>query len=238
MTGWKRKRFWKDAAAVAEGEGFAVHLDGRPLRTPAKAPLVMPTQPMAEAVADEWRAQGEQVDPLSMPVTRAANAAIDKVMPQFDEVATLTAAYAGTHLQCYRADAPEALIARQAKAWDPLLDWAAQELSAPLEPTSGIVPRPQPRESLERLYEEVHALSPFSLTALNELTSLSGSLIIGLAALAGHMSPDALWRVSRIDEDWQAELWGADEDAAAGAAAKQRDFLQASRFHGLANPAK
>lgn len=238
MSGWKRKRFWKDAAVVAEGGGFAVHLDSRPLKTPAKAGLLVPTRALAEALAAEWRAQGEEVDPLSMPVTRAVNAAIDKVVPQFDEVAALTAAYAETDLLCYRAEGPDALIARQAEAWDPLLDWAAREYGAPLHPTSGIVHRPQPSESLERLAAAVCALSPFSLTALTELTSLSGSLIIGLAALAGHGSPEALWRASRIDEDWQTELWGEDEEAAANAAAKQRDFLQASRFHALAQAAK
>jgi chaperone required for assembly of F1-ATPase len=237
MTGgWAPRRFWTEArAAPAEG-GYAVELDGRAVKTPAKAALVVPSLALAEAIAAEWQAQAELVDPRSMPVTRAANSAIDKVTPQFDEVAGLIAAYGDSDLLCYRAESPEGLVERQAEAWDPLIAWAAEALEAELEPRQGISHRPQPTESLARLDRAVRALTPFELTALHDLVAISGSLVIGLAAIRGHRPAEALWQLSRVDEDWQQQLWGVDEEAAAAAADARAAFLGAARFHALCRP--
>lgn len=233
MSEWTLKRFWS-AASFAEAEGgWQILLDSKPVRTPAKAALVVPTRALAEAIAVEWDAQDEAVDPLSMPLTRSANAAIDKVTPQFDEVAALIGEYGGADQLCYRAEGPDALIQRQAEAWDPLLDWAASGLKAPLAMTTGVMHTQQPVSSLQALGARVRALSPFELTALHDLVGLSGSLIIGLAVLDEVLAPEELWRRSRIDETWQQEQWGIDEEAAAAAALKRQDFLHAVRFIGL-----
>ena len=233
MSEWKAKRFWTEARAEAEGDGYTVRLDGRPVKTPAKAPLTLPTRAMAEAVAAEWDAQEEHIRPDRMPVTRAANAAIDKVAVQHREVVALIADYGATDLLCYRAEHPEALIARQAEAWDPLLNWAAKDLGAKLVVTRGVVPVPQPEASLRRLHEAVRALDPFRLTAMHDLVSLSGSLVIGLAAARGVAPAETLWQVSQTDETWQQELWGIDEEAAATTARKKAAFEQALAFYRL-----
>jgi chaperone required for assembly of F1-ATPase len=236
MSGWTAKRFWTAATAVEGPGGWEVHLDGRPVRTPAKAPLRLPTAALARAIAAEWQAQGEKIDPAAMPLTRAANAAIDKVTPQREEVVAMLAAYGETDLLCHRAEAPAELVRRQAEVWDPLLDWVAEVLSAPLTPTTGVIGVPQPPESLARLRAEVAALDPFELTAFHDLVALSGSLVLALAALKGQAPAEALWQASRVDETWQEQLWGRDEEAARAAELKRRDFLQAMRLLGLLRP--
>lgn len=230
MTGWKTKRFWNEAAVRPAESGHAVWLDARPLKTPAKAPLVVPALAMAQAIAAEWQAQQGTIDPRSMPVTRAANAAIDKVTPQFAEVAQVIAAYGASDLLCYRAEGPAALVARQAAAWDPLLDWASQTLGARLQTTAGIAPVAQPKAATEALTRHVTALDPFRLTAVHDLVAISGSLVIGLAVLRGRIDADAAWQCSRIDEDWQAELWGSDDEAMAIASGKKADFKSAQNI--------
>lgn len=230
MTGWAAKRFWKAATVERGPAGWELRLDGRPVRTPAKAPLVLPTEALARAIAAEWEAQGERIEPATMPLTRAANAAIDKVTPQREEVVAMLAAYGETDLLCHRAEAPEELVRRQAAAWDPLLAWAAQALGAPLTPTTGVISVAQPPGSLARLRDEVAELDPFQLTALHDLVALSGSLVLGLAALRGQALAEALWQASRVDEDWQEELWGRDDEATRAAALKRRDFLQAAQL--------
>ena len=234
--GWAPRRFWTSARAEPVPGGFTVFLDARPLRTPAKAPLIVPTRALAEAIAAEWNAQGKTIDPHAMPLTRYANSAIDKVGPQFAEVAALVAAYGESDLLCYRAAGPEALRHRQAAAWDPLLRWAAEALGAPLAVTTGVVPVPQPADSVAALARAVHGLSPFGLAALHDLVAISGSLVIGLAVTRGLAAPEALWAASRIDEDWQAGQWGRDDEAAAVAAAKREGFLEAWRLWRLLDP--
>lgn len=238
MNGWVPKRFWKEATVEREAEGFGVRLDGRAVKTPAKASLTLPSQALAEAVAAEWDAQGEKIEPATMPATRAANAAIDKVRAQFGEVAGLIAAYGETDLLCYRADAPQALADRQAEAWNPLLDWADSALGARLTATAGVMHIPQPEPALIALKTRVHALDPFELTALHDLVGLSGSLIIGFAALESWSDAETLWHLSRIDEAWQEEQWGIDEEAAAVAARKKDEFAQALRFFNLLKAAE
>lgn len=237
MSGWAAKRFWTEARAEAAPEGFTVRLDGRPVRTPSKAPLVVPTRAMAEAIAAEWAAQDGKVDPRTMPTTRSANSAIDKVVPQFHEVATLVAAYGASDLLCYRAAGPDGLIRRQAEAWDPMLDWAAGTFGARLAVTTGVVPVAQDAAACAALEARVRACSSFELAALHDLVGLSGSLVLGLAAANGVAAPEDVWTLSRIDEDWQADLWGHDEEAEEAAAAKRAEFLHAHRFWVLSQTA-
>lgn len=231
MAEWAQRRFWRAASVEAmEGGRYRVLLDGRAVTTPARAALALPTRAMAEAIAAEWDAQEREVRPLTMPVTRAANAAIDRVRAQRGEVAALIAAYGESDLLCHRAEGPAELVARQAGAWDPLLDWARDALGAPLVATRGVIPCAQPPESLARLRAQVAALDPFALTALHDLVGLSGSLVIGLAAAEGVEDAERLWQASRIDETWQEEQWGVDAEAAEVAAGRRRAFLQARRF--------
>lgn len=236
MAGWKAKRFWKDAHVACADGGWQVLLDDRMVRTPAKAPLVVPASALAEAIADEWRAQGDDIAPLTMPFTRSANAAIDKVARQMDEVAALVAAYGETDLCCYRAASPAQLRTEQDLAWDELLDWASVTLGAPLVQTVGVVPVPQPARSLAALGARVASLDAFALTALHDLVALSGSLLIGLAALEDSHEIEDLWRRSRVDEDFQERQWGPDEEAAATASRKRAEFLHAAKFHRLSRP--
>lgn len=233
MSGWAARRFWTTATAIPVDGGFAVHLDARPVRTPLKAPLILPTLALAEAVAAEWQAQDGKVKPDTMPVTRTANSAIDKVAPQHAAVADMLAAYGESELLCYRATGPEGLIQRQSEAWDPLLAWAADSLSAPLVVTTGVMHVTQPPDSLAALSRLVHQLDPFRLAAFHDLVAISGSLVLALAVIHGRLSATDAWALSRVDEDWQISLWGEDEEAADHAALKQAAFLAADRFYGL-----
>ena len=233
MSAWQPKRFWKDAAAEPCEGGFTVRLDGKPVKTPAKAAFVLPTLAMARAAATEWAAQGDVIRPETMPVTRAANSAIDKLGHQFAEVVDLLAEYGGSDLLCYRATGPQALIDRQAAAWNPLLDWARAELGADLRITTGIVHVAQPPEALARLRAELAGATPFELAALHDLIAITGSLILGLAVAHGHLTAAESFGKSRIDEHWQAELWGEDEEAARIDAQKAAALEEAARFHSL-----
>jgi len=235
MSAWKAKRFWKDAAVADAPGGFTVQLDGRAVKTPAKSLLVVPSHALATRIAAEWDAQGDMVDPLSMPYSRSANAAIDKVTHQHGEVAQLLADYGDADLLCYRAEGPESLIARQSAEWDPVLDWAAEALEVRLTPVTGVIHQPQSHDSLDRLSARVHAMDAFTLTAFHDLVGMSGSLILGFAALYNHRPAAEIWQLSRVDELWQAEQWGDDEEALELAAKKESDFLHAKSFHDLAS---
>jgi len=230
MTGWAAKRFWREASVVADASGFAIALDGRRVRTPAKAPLVVPTRALARAIAAEWDAQGDQVRPETMPFTRTANSAIDKVAHQRAEVAEMLAEYGDSDLVCYRAEGPEGLVARQAAAWDPVLDWVASEYGARLVARSGVIHAPQDAQALRRLADGVHALDPFALAAFHDLVALTGSLVLALAAAHDWRAPGLIWDMSRIDEAWQEEHWGPDDDARATADLRRAAFLSAKAF--------
>ncbi len=230
MSGWTPRRFWQSAQVRAEDGGFTIALDGRAVRTPAKTLLVVPTQALATEIAAEWDAQEKEIRPATMPFTRMANAALDKVTPQRAEVAAMLAAYGETDLLCYRAEAPEDLVQRQAAAWDPLLDWAEESYGARLMPCAGVMPVAQDPEALARLSEAVAALGPFELAGFHDLVALSGSLIIGLAAFRATHPLQELWEISRLDDLWQAEHWGDDEEASAQAALKHQAFVDAARF--------
>lgn len=230
MSEWKAMRFWAEARVLEMDNGYAVHLDDRPVRTPAKASLVVPTRPLAQEIAAEWDRQEGELDPSAMPLTRAANATLDKVMPQHAEVAAMIADYGDSDLTCYRADRPDSLVSRQADAWDPLLDWAEDELGARLKPVAGVMHHPQDPAALQSLSRRVHAMDAWRLTGLHDLVALSGSLIIGLAATMDLYPPERLWQISRVDESWQEEQWGIDHEAREQAARKENDFLNAKRF--------
>lgn len=231
---WAAKRFWKAANVVSAARGYTVELDGRPIKTPAKTALVVPTRSMAEAIAVEWDAQEDKIDPMTMPMTRSANAALDKVSAQHSEVADMLADYGDSDLLCYRADTPEELVARQSEAWDPLLEWAAVELGAKLEPRAGVLHVGQPREVLAKLRAMVHEMDDFQLAGFHDLVMLSGSLIIGFAAIKDVNVTHKLWNVSRLDEIWQRDQWGEDDEAEANAAIKAEAFSHAKRFFDLA----
>ena len=221
------RRFYK---AASVGEDGAILLDGRPVRTPAQAPLRLPTPALAEAVAAEWNAQGERVDPRAMPLTGLANAAIDRIGPDREAFARGLAAYGESDLLCYRAESPPRLVERQAALWDPILAWARRRYDVDFEVTGGIVHRRQSTATVERLAHAVHARSAFALAALSPLVTVSGSLVIALALAEGAIDLDTAWAAATLDEHWQAEQWGEDAEAAAALAARRRDFDAAYRF--------
>lgn len=233
MSDWKPKRFWKTATAAACEGGYTVLLDTRTVKTPAKAGLIVPTLAMAEAIAAEWDAQEELVDPGTMPVTRGANAAIDKVRVQRNEVVALLAEYGDSDLLCYRAAGPEGLVQMQAEGWDPMLDWAADTLGVRLFVGQGVMHVPQMSDALAKLNSEVNAFDDFALAAAHDLISLSGSLILALAVTRNATSVENAWMLSRIDEHWQIAQWGEDEEAAATEATKRAAFFDAARFYQL-----
>lgn len=223
------KRFWK-TVTIADG---AIELDGRPVRTPARAALLLPTPQLAEAVAEEWRSVGEEIDPRAMPLTGLANAAIDQIAPAPAPFAADLARYGESDLLCYRAELPEPLVARQAAQWDPLLDWARTRYDVHFETTAGIMHHPQPPATIAKLQEVVAALDPFRLAALSPLVTISGSLVAALALLEGAADRETVWRAAQLDEDWQAEQWGEDELATRAREARRADFDAAARFLSL-----
>ena len=236
MSEWKQKRFWTAAATVEAPGGWAVQLDGRAVKTPAKAALVVPTRAIADAISAEWDAQEDVVDPLSMPFTRSANAAIDKVAIQHDEVADMLAAYGDADLLCYRADQPEALVQRQAAVWDHYLDWLNQNEGVRLEPHAGLMHRPQDPGALQVLAARTRAMTPFELAAFHDLVSLTGSWVLGYAAALDVAEMPEIWAASRLDEIWQAEQWGADEEAEQVAQQREIAFFHAKQFWDASQP--
>lgn len=224
------KRFWKEVSIDADR---VVRLDDRPVRTPGRAPLSLPTDALAAAVADEWRAMGETIDPRAMPLTGLANAAIDRVAADPAGFASALAAYGESDLLCYRADTPDALVARQAAAWDPLLSWARDRYDVHFETVAGVMHRPQPAATIARLGEAVAARDAFTLAALSPLVTITGSLVGALALAEGAMDADTLWAAATVDDEWQREQWGDDPLAADALAARRRDFDAAARFLSL-----
>ena len=224
------RRFYKEATVQPEPGGLAVLLDGRPVKTPARNPLRLPTEELAEAVAAEWNAQGEKVDPRAMPLTGLANAAIDRVAPDPAAFARGLAAYGDSDLLCYRSEGPRELVDRQAQSWDALLDWARGRFGVDFEIACGVMHRPQPASTVEQLAGAVAAHDPFQLAALSPLVTISGSLLIALALAAGEIGPEPAWAAATLDEAWQAEKWGEDPLAAEALAARRADFDAAYRF--------
>lgn len=220
------KRFYKEVSVV---DG-AILLDGRAIRTPARAPLTLPSPALAAAVAEEWRLQGEEIDPRSMPLTGLSNAAIDRVMPDPAAFGEPIAAYGEADLLCYRAEAPAELVSRQQAAWDPLLDWARRRYDVHFTVTSGIIHASQPPATVARLREALLARDAFALAAMSPLVTIGGSLVAALALAEEEIEADRAFDLTHLDELWQAEHWGEDPLAIESRAARRRDFMAAAEL--------
>ena len=233
MSAWAPKRFWKEAAVVETEGGYGISLDGRAVKTPAKAPLVVPTRAMAEAIAAEWDAQDGLIKPETMPWTRSANSAIDKLSIQRQAVIDMLAEYGGSDLLCYRVDQPEELVSRQNKGWDPILLWAEETFGAKLKTTAGLMPIAQDEAAVAALKAPIQELSNFELAAFHDLVAISGSLVLALAVIKGRLTSAEAFALSRMDETFQIEQWGKDEEAAEIDAIKAEAYEQSRRFYGL-----
>ena len=224
------KRFWK-AADVVETDGcWGVELDGKPLRTPARDPLTVPTKALADAVAGEWNGVEEKIDPRGLPLTGLANAAIDRVAPDKQTFADVLARYAEADLACYRAEGPAGLVERQAKHWDPLLGWGQRRFDVDFKTTNGIVHVAQPQATVDRLAHAISTLDPFRLAGLLPLVTIGGSLLAALGVLEGAFTPEQAWEAVSVDDRWQLEQWGSDAEAEAALASRRWDFLAAARY--------
>lgn len=228
------KRFYKQAAVAETEDGFAVHLDGRPVKTPAGRRLAVPFRALAEAMAGEWQEQGEEIKPKSMPMTQLASTALDRVGPERATILEQLIRFADTDLLCYRADFPPDLVARQTSQWQPLLDWAADILGGRLAVTSGVVAVPQPAEALAALLARLESYDDWRLCAAQAACAASGSLVLALAMVEGRLTGQQTYEVSQLDETYQIEQWGEDWEAADRRAALQRDILAAERLLALA----
>lgn len=225
------KRFYKDVRVTAADEGgFTILLDDRPVRTPGRALLAVPTEALANRIAEEWRNQGEDIDPRAMRFTGMANAAIDRIAPDPQAYIADIARYAESDLFCYRALEPEPLVARQVAAWNPLLDWAERVYDVQFEITQGVLPVAQSEATLARLAAAVAQYPAFVLAPLSILTTLGGSLVASLAIAQGHKSADDLWHAVTLDELWQEEMWGADVDAVKARAFHEQEWMDAAAF--------
>ncbi|RVT92694.1 ATP12 family chaperone protein [Sphingomonas crocodyli] len=224
------KRFYKTVTIEPTDEGHAILLDGRGVKTPQRATLALPTLPLAEAVAAEWEAQVETIDPRAMPITGLSNAAIDQISADPQTFANMVAVYGESELLCYRADSPDTLVAHQAAAWDPLLGWARERYDVGFTLVTGIMHQPQPAETVARLAQVVAALDPFRLAALQPIVTIGGSLVLSLALLEGRIDPVEAFDAAHLDELWQVEKWGEDALATQARDARRRDFEAAARF--------
>jgi chaperone required for assembly of F1-ATPase len=227
------KRFYKTALAVQAPEGWQVQLDDRGVRTPKRAPLTLPTQALAEAIAAEWQAQGASIDPRTMPLTKLANSTLDGVAGRADAVRDEIVAYAGNDLLCYRAECPEKLRQIQHDRWDPLLTWVTQHFGARLHTTTGVMPVKQAEECLGRLRVAIDALDPFALAACHVMTTLTGSVVLALAVIHGRLTTDEAWEAAHVDEDFQIAQWGEDAEAKKRRELRHAEMLAAADFYRL-----
>jgi chaperone required for assembly of F1-ATPase len=224
------KRFYENVAIAAEGDGFGVLLDGRPLRTPAKAPLVFPSRALAEAIAAEWRGQGVTVKLAELPLTRLASTGIDLVSTRRGEIAAEVARFAGTDLVCYRAEHPPELARRQHATWQPLIDWATLRYDAQLEVTAGIVPVTQSPATLRAFALAVESYGDLELAALHLATSAAGSLVVALALIEDRLDVESAFAAAQLDESFEIEQWGEDTEQTQRRAALKDDIALARRF--------
>jgi chaperone required for assembly of F1-ATPase len=221
------KRFYKQVDITPDR---GVMLDARPVRTPSRALLALPTDALALAIADEWRAQGDDIDPRAMPFTGLANAAIDRIAPDPVAFAAGLAAYGESELLCYRAEGPSDLVVHEEAIWEPILGWAQARFDVGFTLVTGIMHEPQPAQTVKRLGEAIASQPPFRLAALSPIVTISGSLVIGLALAENALEPHAAFDAAHLDELWQEQQWGADEFAANARAVRRTDFLAACRF--------
>ena len=227
------KRFYQSASAEPAQGGFQLLLDGKRARTPKGGYLVVPSRALADAIAEEWNAQGEQIDWQTMPLTGLAHAAIDHVRAAHTRFVEQLAGYAQHDLICYRAEHPDKLIAAQAAAWDPLIRWAAERYGAKLAVIAGVTHKPQPKETLDAMRRAVAEYDPFALAGLTAAVTLTGSVVIGLAVAERRLDPAAAWAAARVDETHQSAQWGEDEEAAARSARMGAGLANAARFMAL-----
>ena len=225
-----KNRPYSTVTVAGDNPDFSVLLDGRPIRTPLKKPLALPTRALAEAVAAEWEAQGPKIDPRTMLLTKLANTAIDRVASDRGRIIAEIVQFASSDLVCYRAAAPEGLAERQALYWDPVLAWAKSTPGATFTVTRGIVHVAQPEAGLEAIRLHLTGQSDWSLTAMHNITTLLGSALLAAMIAARSIAAEAAWLAGHVDEDWQIEQWGADEEAMARRAARRREFDTCVRF--------
>ena len=224
------KRFYTDASVIEMEGCFGVALDGKPVKTPGKADLTVPVSVLAEAIAAEWEAQEDQIDLASMPMLRLAATAIDRVAAKRNEVMAIALKFAETDLLCYRADEPPELVVRQAKVWQPLLNWAAEDLNAPLEVTEGIVPIVQPQKALGGLGTALMALTDLEMTAVSGIAAATSSLIIGFAVKSGRLTPKEAAEAGLLDELFQMKQWGEDKIALERHASIRQEINESARL--------
>jgi chaperone required for assembly of F1-ATPase len=227
------RRFYRAVAVDGASPGVRVLLDGKPVRTPARRELAVPARALAEALAAEWAAQGERIDPATMPLTRLVNSALDGVSDREAEVRAEIAKYAASDLLCYRAEGPAELVRRQAEAWDPVLTWARSELNVHLVTGRGIVPVSQPPAALGAIASRLSDLDTLALTAYHVITTLTGSAVLALAHARGRLTAEAAWAAAHVDEDWQISQWGEDAEAHARRARRWAEMQAASRLLAL-----
>ncbi len=227
------KRFYTAAEARSGDDGWSVTLDGRPVRTPARALLAVPTAALAEAIADEWRAQGEAIKPATMPLTGLSNAAIDRVETDRDAFVASLAAYGDGDALLYRAEHPADLVRRQDEVWNPILAWAEAHYGVEFELAQGVIHKPQRPETLAALRAALAARDSFALAALQPLVTISGSLVAALALAEGALDADRAWAAGQLDELYQVEQWGEDELALAARTARRVSFDAAARMLSL-----
>ena len=224
------KRFYKTVSVEAVPGGFEVRLDNRPIRSPAKAPLVFAAEPLARGVAEEWDAQAEDINPNDMPLMQLASTAVDLIGKGREAIVDGVVAYAETDLLCYRAEHPRNLVERQAQAWQPLLDWATLRFDAPLHVNTGLMPKPQPAEALRALRRAVEAYDDWTLSALQTATGACGSVVVALALIEGRIDAGEAFDVSQLDETFQIEAWGEDPEATKRRANLRVDIDACRRF--------
>ncbi|MCA1412746.1 ATPase [Bradyrhizobium sp. NBAIM20] len=230
-----RKRFYKEAGVVDAEGGFAITLDGKPIRTPSGRQLEIPTRALADSVAAEWSAQGEEIDPVTMPLTRIANSVVEGVIDRVELVSEDLAKYFESDLLFYRAGHPEGLVAREAAHWDPVLSWAAQTLGAHFILSEGVMHVKQPDEAVKAARAALPG-DPWSVAALHMVTTLTGSALLALALDQDVRDADQVWAAAHVDEDWNVEQWGVDEEAAARRAARLKDFQAAATVLAAVKP--
>jgi len=227
------RRVYRAAGIAARDGGFAILLDGKEVRTPAKATLAVPSYALAEAIAAEWQAQGERVDPDSMPLTRIASIAIDLVAPRRESVIAEIAKYAGTDLVCYRAEHPHELVARQSGAWQPLVEWTRERYGAELAVTAGIVPCAQPDAAIRALTDAVAAHDSMRLAALHLATASCGSIVLALALAEGRLDAESAFAAAELDQTFEIEQWGEDAEQTRQRAGVSEEIAAAARFLAL-----
>lgn len=224
------KRFYKLVSVMEAEGGFGIALDGKPVRTPSKLPLVVPTRALADAMAAEWAAQADEVKPATMPLTQLASTSIDGVRGRLAAVAEAAAEYGGSELVCYRAEEPDVLVERQSRLWNPLLDWAARRYDAHLLVTAGIIHKQQPEGALTALRAAIDALDEWQLTALQNVIGITGSLLVSLAVIDRHLSAEQAFDLAQLDENFQIEKWGEDWEAADRRGHQRADLASTVRF--------